>query len=212
MSTLQAPSSRRLLWLVVAVFLATLAQLLLGTFARDLPQFAGKGFGARLVIYPLLMLAVPAVWLVQARRHRTDGPAPFAAFALVMSPFLVDVTGNTLNLYDRVSWWDDLNHLVNWFLLNAGLGLLLRRRATGWVLGLLVAGLGALLAIGWELGEWYTFIRHGTELDTAYEDTLGDEALGTVGAALAGALLARSSVQAGRRTRPISVARADFGG
>ena len=52
-----------------------------------------------------------------------------------------------------------------------------------------VTGLGAVLAIGWELGEWYTFIRHGTELDTAYKDTLGDEALGTLGAASAGLLL-----------------------
>ena len=50
----------------------------------------------------------------------------------------------------------------------------------------MIAGLGAILAIGWELGEWYTFIRHGTEIDTAYEDTLGDETLGTLGAVLAG--------------------------
>jgi hypothetical protein len=48
-----------------------------------------------------------------------------------------------------------------------------------------------VLAIGWELGEWYTFIRHGTELDTAYQDTLGDEALGTLGALVAGLVLRR---------------------
>ena len=54
-----------------------------------------------------------------------------------------------------------------------------------------MTGLGAVLAIAWELGEWYTFIRHGTELDTAYEDTLGDEALGTLGALLAGLLVAK---------------------
>ena len=47
-------------------------------------------------------------------------------------------------------------------------------------------GIGAILAIIWELGEWYTFIRHGTELDTAYEDTLFDEVLGTLGAGVAG--------------------------
>ena len=46
-----------------------------------------------------------------------------------------------------------------------------------------------MLAIGWELAEWYTFIRHGTELDTAYTDTLGDEALGTLGGILAGSLV-----------------------
>ena len=53
----------------------------------------------------------------------------------------------------------------------------------------MIAGLGAILAIGWELGEWYTFIRHGTEIDTAYEDTLGDETLGSLGALLAGLLV-----------------------
>ena len=74
-----------------------------------------------------------------------------------------------------VTWWDDLNHFVNWLLLcwraagssSPGLSI------SGLLITLSIAGLGALLAIGWELGEWYAFIRHGTELDTAYEDTLG---------------------------------------
>jgi hypothetical protein len=47
-----------------------------------------------------------------------------------------------------------------------------------------------MLAVVWEVGEWYTFIRHGTELATAYEDTLFDEVLGSLGAACAGALIA----------------------
>lgn len=55
---------------------------------------------------------------------------------------------------------------------------------------LVVCGLGAILAVGWEVGEWWTFIRHGTEIETAYEDTLGDEVLGTLGALCAGLLLA----------------------
>jgi len=182
-------------WVTAAVFVATVAQLLVATLASGLPQFAGKGFGARLVAYPLLMLVVPALWvLVRRLRHRpvtTD--VPWSGFALVMAPFLIDVTGNTLNLYDTVAWWDDANHLVNWFLLSCGIGVILLRTAISppWAVGLVVAGVGSLLALGWELGEWYTFIRHGTELATAYEDTLGDQALGTVGAALAGLLVAR---------------------
>ena len=119
-----------------------------------------------------------------------------------MAPFLIDVTGNTADLYDSVVWWDDANHFVNWFLLCAGLGLLVARTevAPRWALAMLIAGIGALLAIGWELGEWYTFIRHGTELGTAYEDTLGDEVLGTLGGALAGLLVAW-------RSRPATVLR-----
>jgi hypothetical protein len=62
----------------------------------------------------------------------------------------------------------------------------------------MVGGLGAILAIGWEIGEYFAFIRGGTELDTAYEDTLGDLSLGTLGAIAAGAVVARVG---GRRAR-----------
>jgi hypothetical protein len=177
-------------WVPAVVLVLTVAQLLVGTVAPDLEQFEGKAFGARLVAYPLLMLLVPAWWWLMHRGRPT--PVPWGAFALVMAPFLIDVTGNTLDLYDTVGWWDDANHFVNWALLCGGLGLLLLGgRGAPWARVLLVTGLGALLAIGWELGEWYTFIRHGTELDTAYQDTLGDEALGTLGALVAGLLLRR---------------------
>jgi len=174
----------------VAVFVLTVGQLAVGTFASGMSQFSGKGFAGRLIAYPVLMLLVPAVWALCRER---GAPAPWTVFTLVMLPFLIDVTGNTLNLYDTVGWWDDANHFVNWALLSAGIGMLLSRRRVEprWALGLLVAGVGALLAIGWEVGEWYLFIRHGRELSTAYEDTLGDETLGTLGAALAGVLVSR---------------------
>lgn len=186
------PVGRRV---AIGIFVATVGQLLVASVATGLPQFAGKGFGARLVAYPVLMLLVPAVWALRPRRRGGTEPLPWGGFALIMAPFLIDVTGNTLNLYDSLAWWDDANHLGNWFLLCTGIGLLLLPAgisptpALGW----LVAGIGALLAIGWELAEWYAFIRHGTEIDTAYQDTLGDQALGSVGAALAGALVVRLS-------------------
>ncbi len=177
----------------VAVFAATVVQLAIGALVPGLQQFEGKAFGARLIAYPLMMLLVPGWWWLVHRSRRA--PVPWGAFALVMAPFLIDVTGNTMDLYDRVWWWDDANHLVNWMLLCAGIGLLV---ATGlpraWQQVVLVTGIGAALAIGWELGEWYTFIRHGTELETAYTDTLGDEALGTVGGLLAGLWVARRRV------------------
>ena len=177
-------------WLPAAVLALTVAQLGVGTFASSLQQFEGKAFGARLVAYPVMMLVVPVAWWLVHRSR--DIEIPWGAFALVMAPFLIDVTGNTLDLYDSVTWWDDANHFVNWVLLCAGLGLLLLQGIrVSWARVLLVTGLGAVLAIGWELGEWYTFIRHGTELDTAYQDTLGDEALGTLGALVAGLLLRR---------------------
>ena len=189
-----AASGRRCPWWVPAlVLLLTEGQLLVAELVPGIDRFADKAFGARLVAYPLLMLAAPAAWwLVVRRRGGSTAHPPYAAFTLVMLGFLVDVTGNSLDLYDTVGWWDDANHLVNWVFLLGGLGLLLARDVEPrWARVVLVTGLGALLALGWELGEWWTFIRHGTEIGTAYEDTLADMALGTLGALLAGLALSR---------------------
>lgn len=178
----------------VAVILAlTVVQLAVGAFVPGLTQFEGKGFGARLPGYIAMMLAVPVVWWLVRRRRGGTEPLPWAAFAWIMLPFLIDVTGNTLDLYDTVWWWDDANHLVNWFFLNLGIGLLLERGdiRPRWALAALIAGIGAILAIIWELGEWTIFIRFGTELATAYQDTLGDLTLGTLGATIAGIVVAR---------------------
>jgi hypothetical protein len=172
------------------VLVATVAQLAVAEWWPGIERFADKAFGARLLAYPLLMLVAPVVWWLAVRRHQPTTRPPYAAFALVMLPFLVDVTGNSLDLYDSIVWWDDFNHYVNWLLLLTGIGLLVADHVQpDWALVVLVTGLGALLAIGWELGEWYTFIRHGTEIDTAYEDTLGDLSLGTLGAFTAAILL-----------------------
>jgi hypothetical protein len=188
-------------WAAAAVFVLTVVQLAVAATIPHLEQFAGKGFTARLVAYPAMMLVAPALWWLFAGRREASGDTqhatpprrvPWIPFTWIMLPFLIDVTGNTLNLYDSIWWWDDANHFVNWFFLNLGLGLLLAGATPqpGWALLLMVGGLGALLAIGWEIGEYFAFIRGGTELTTAYTDTLGDLALGTLGALAAGTLVA----------------------
>lgn len=175
-------TARLVAWVIGAL---TVVQLVVGAFGGG-QQFEGKGFGYRLVAYPVLMLVPLVAWWLT---HR-GGSMRWGAIALIWSPFLLDVTGNTLDLFDSVVWRDDLMHFVSWGLLCGGLGVLLvPRLRPAWLQVLVVTGLGALLAIGWELGEWWTFIRRGVELDTAYQDTLGDEALGTVGAFVAGLAL-----------------------
>lgn len=192
----------RTAWLYVGALVATVAQLAVAILFPDLPQFSGKAFGARLVFYPLLMVLLPAIWWSVTRLRKRPAPTPWAACAWIALPFLVDVTGNTLDLYDTIEWWDDLNHFVNWGFLCIGLGLLLAPRVRPlWALALAVAGAGALLAVGWELAEWWTFIRHGTEINTAYADTLGDLVLGLSGgivAALGVTLWSRRRSRAGR--------------
>jgi hypothetical protein len=185
-------SRHGLIWLPALVLVATVAQLAVATWVPGIDRFADKAFGARLAAYPLMMLLVPAIWWLTVKRRHPDATPPYIAFALIMLGFLVDTTGNSLDLYDSITWWDDMNHFVNWFFLLSGLGLIIARDLKPrWAQVLLVTGLGCLLALGWELGEWYTFIRHGTELDTAYEDTLGDMTLGSCGAFLAALVVAR---------------------
>lgn len=180
------------IWLPALVLALTIGQLAVATFVPGIERFEGKAFGARLVFYPAMMLLVPAIWWLTVKRRRPEAEVPYAAFALVMLGFLVDTTGNSLDLYDSVEWWDDLNHFVNWVFLNAGIGLLIVGAVRPvWAKVVVIAGIGSMLALGWELGEWYTFIRHGTEIETAYEDTLGDMTLGTLGGTLAALLVVR---------------------
>lgn len=179
-------------WLPGAVLVLTVGQLAVAQWWPGIERFEGKAFGARLIAYPVLMLVAPALWWLTVRRRDRGARPPYVAFTLIMLPFLIDVTGNSLDLYDTVAWWDDFNHFLNWMLLLSGIGLLVANRVLpSWAVVALVTGMGAVLAIGWELGEWYTFIRHGTEAETAYQDTLGDEALGTLGALCAGFIVLR---------------------
>jgi hypothetical protein len=102
-----------------------------------------------------------------------------------------------------VSWWDNFSHFLTWVPLCAGIGLLtcqsIRPR---WAIVAVVTGLGAVLAVGWEIGEWYSFIRRGTELEGAYEDTLSDELLGLLGGFIAALFVAwRSASVPGQSIR-----------
>ncbi|MGL6279303.1 MAG: hypothetical protein ACRC50_07080 [Gaiella sp.] len=167
-------------WLVldVGVKAAVVGLTALGAFG-GLERFEEKGFGWRLVAYPAVILVLPVAWrLVGAGR-----PYPYLADVLLTLPFLVDVLGNVLNLYDTIDWWDDANHFVNWLLLSAGFGVLLARaRLSPLVTAGLIVGAGCVTALLWELGEYVTFIRtNEDEHATAYTDTLGDMTLGTLG-------------------------------
>jgi hypothetical protein len=179
---------RRALWFDLAVKGALVGQLLVAVAIPDLPQFEGKAMAGRAIAYPLAVLVVPAVWWLLRRRRRVG--YPYALDILWTLPFLIDVSGNTADLYDTLEWWDDANHFVNWAILVAAFGQLLVRlpvgRLTAAGLGI---GFGALTAVLWEFAEYITFIRtNEEELRTAYEDTLGDLALGLSGSIVAAVL------------------------
>lgn len=188
-------SRRTGLPLVVALKALTIGLTALGAFG-GLERFEDKAFGWRLLWYPIAVLALPVLWSRLARGR----PYPYLADALITLPFAVDVLGNVLDLYDAITWWDDVNHFVNWLFLSLGLGvLLLRTRFEPVVLAGFVLAFGSTLAILWELGEYLTFIRtNEDEFDTAYTDTLGDLTFDVVGALIAASLTYRLARGPGR--------------
>lgn len=192
----RSPVAPALPWINLTLKAALVALLAFGAFSGA-GQFEGKAFGWRLATYPLAALVVPSGWLLRGR----PAPYPHAMDVFLVLPFFIDVAGNALDLYDTVDWWDDANHFVNWALLSTAAGLFVARatdagRPTHVAL---VIGFGATAAILWELAEYVSFIRNSPELETAYEDTLGDMALG-----LCGSLFAAGVTAALRRPHPAS--------
>lgn len=182
-------SGRAAIALDVAVKLATLGLLVLALAAPDLPQFQGKAFAGRAIAYPVALAIVPVAWWWLGRRQ---GRAyPVATDILLGLPFLIDMLGNALNLYDTVDWWDDANHLVNWALHTAAISLLIRSNrlpsAAQAAIGIAWASTTAIL---WELAEYVAFVPDSPEAATAYADTLGDLALGLLGGTIAAVVVA----------------------
>ena len=168
----------------LALKLALVLLLAYGAFSGA-QQFEGKAFGWRLITYPLCGLVIPIAWMLRGRRR----PYPHLADFLLVAPFFIDVAGNALDLYDTIWWWDDANHFVNWALLSGSVAVLLRRTSLNRLTrAALTVGYGALIAILWELAEYFAFSRFSTELQTAYTDTLGDMALGLAGSIVAAML------------------------
>jgi hypothetical protein len=147
----------------------------------DLPQYADKAMGYRLLVYPLAALAVPSWWALRGR-----GRYPHAVDLCLTAPFLLDTAGNSANLYDSVGWWDDAMHVATWVPWVMAFGFVVAPRVPQrWVVAGLVVGFGAVTHIGWELGEYVTFVQdHPTEAMSAYRDTIGDLALSIVGSVL----------------------------
>jgi hypothetical protein len=149
----------------------------------DLGNVRGKASGIRDIAYPLGALVVPAIWWFRWRTR----PYPWLGDALVTLPWFTDTLGNRLNLFDTVDSFDDWMHFVNWALLTAGVLILTLRQTVGARETIERAlAFGVTAALGWEIAEYFAFIRHSSELNTAYTDTLGDLSLGSLGSILAG--------------------------
>ena len=142
------------------------------------------------------------------------GPTDAGVLAFVLPGLLLLVAGwsNVLDLYTRIAWWDVLVHFactgviaVLLYLLLATAGLVVDPSdprftlATGVVL---TATLGLALSAVWEMVEWigHTFIS--SEIFVEYDDTIGDMAMGGLGAVIGGIVLARVPLRRAGRSHP----------
>ena len=168
---------------------ALVLMLVFAVLYPDQANLRDKAAGMRAIGYPLISFTVPVLWWALWR----DRTFPWLPDLLITITCFTDILGNRMDLYDTVVWFDDWMHFMNTGLLAAAFILLTLPRHVG--LGrVLERGLafGATAAIAWELAEYFAFISRSTEREFAYADTLGDLALGTVGAVLAAVVLHRA--------------------
>jgi hypothetical protein len=183
------PISRPWLLVDVVIKVATVALLAWAVLNPELPQFSGKAFTARALAYPVALLLLPIGWWLFARSRMAF---PVVADILLGLPFLIDVAGNALNLYDSIEWWDDANHFVNWALHTAAIALLIRMGPWGYRTRVALAFCWAITsAVLWEFAEAVTFVPGSPEAATAYGDTLLDLALGMLGGLIAAVVVGR---------------------
>jgi hypothetical protein len=153
----------------------------------DQSNMRDKAAGLRAVTYPLLSFTVPVLW---ALYWKDRASFPWLADLLVTATCFTDLLGNRMDLYDTLWWFDDWMHLMNTGLLAAAVILLTMHRSSSFASVLERAlAFGATAAIGWELAEYFAFISGSSERQFAYTDTLGDLAMGTMGAILAAVIV-----------------------
>lgn len=178
-------TSRLLLVLNVAIKLALVSLLIFSLAAPDLPQFAGKAMTARVLAYPWSALLVPVLWRLRGR----PSPYPHLIDALIALPFLVDVAGNVVNLYNTMRHFDDIAHFVNWALLVSAFGAITASLPVGRLnAAALALGFGTATNVLWEIAEYVLMSFGSSGLQLTYEDTIGDLALSLCGT-LVGVLL-----------------------
>ena len=155
----------------------------------DLGNVEDKAAGLRAAAYPMLAFTVPLVWWVFWRERASF---PWVADLLITATCFTDTLGNRLDLYDSVVWFDDLMHFMNTGLITAAIILLTMRHSS--TLAAVVErslAFGVTAAVGWEIAEYFAFISKSSEKRHAYADTLGDLALGSIGAVIAGVVVHR---------------------
>jgi hypothetical protein len=186
---------RQAMWAVKGTLLAC---LLAGLLFPGIPGIEGKGWPERSIGYPMSAVIVPLVWHLRGRRVCY----PHLADTFFVTPFVLDLLGNLVNLFDIVEQFDDILHFVNWVFLVAAFVLFLGPHGLPrWNLVMVGSGLGAIAIVAWEAVEWIIQEMGTTGLQLTYDDTIGDLVLSTSGGSL-GAALAAFALTRSKSTPP----------
>ena len=149
-------------------------------------HFAGKAMGVRAILYPAMVLVIPALWLIAGR----PSPYPVAADIAFALPFLIDAASNVFGLF-AIPRFDMIPHSVGWFFLSLAFGLAVAPLAgERWILFGLVLGFGGTVDILWEAGEFAMMRSGASGLELTYENTIQDLVMSLSGAAVAALVMA----------------------
>ncbi|MFB9164577.1 MULTISPECIES: hypothetical protein [Arthrobacter] len=117
-----------------------------------------------------------------------------------VATLLIAAWSNIFDLYTSIGWWDLVVHLAGNGVIAAGLYLLLARgkvvpdpRGTTFTKGsgiVLTAMMGLALSALWEMVEWFGRAFISDQIFIAYDDTIGDIAMGGLGSLAAGFVVA----------------------
>ncbi|QIX27498.1 hypothetical protein ncot_13425 [Nocardioides sp. JQ2195] len=171
----------------VAAKAALLLMLVVAFIDPEMGNMKDKGAGARAIAYPMLAFTVPVIWSVWWKERASF---PWLADLMITLTCFSDILGNRMDLYDTIVWFDDWMHFFNTGVITAAVILLTMHHTSG--LGATIErslAVGVTGAVVWELAEYAAFLSKSWERRAAYTDTLGDLALGTIGAVLAAVLV-----------------------
>jgi hypothetical protein len=172
--------------------------------AAELGADSVRGFGVISILiaaiwFDLTDVGVLAFTLPGLLVPRFVGVRP-SADIVFGATLLVAAWSNVLDLYTRIAWWDLLVHFACTAVMASMLYLLLTRVGIVTVPGVrrlaVIAAIvlstvfGLALSALWEMVEWVGHAYISDEIFVAYDDSIADMAVGGLGAAVAGFVLA----------------------
>lgn len=147
----------------------------------DDPRFDGKAIPLRnLIVVGSLSMLFPLLWIFRGRKK--DAGYPFLADNVYLSIFLVDMAGNSFNLYDGVRYFDVLAHFHGAGAFTAVMFMILRAKNFGLKKAVILAMLiGTAAHVSLEAQEYLTDIYIGTHNVNGIGDTAHDLIAGFFG-------------------------------